>query len=308
MNYSATPTVDHPKRRTKSGTLRRHKSIVCDGDFVNDLKANGFFAPLVPDVSRVVVHLLPVSLPCSLTEADTHSLPETLDAKHEHKKRRARKSGSLSRHGEELLALFFHKALENEPNVKPFTLMLSVPVERLMRAKGKHALAWLHKRVVRQLRPLGEHYRGGAVPFWLAIQESPAGRLHGHGEISLGHVSAERRTVRQLRRVFAPLRKALKAAGGKWDAERDGDGTQLRFSRGRPDFRWAGYCVRDAHKSRAERRRFMRQFGLSDRRWVAGFEGKSVTASSGLRRKAIAAHAAAVDELARCGASSPVPH
>ena len=79
-------------------------------------------------------------------------------------------------------------------------------------------------------------------------------------------------------------------AGGKWDAERDGEGTQLRFSRGTPNFRWTGYCVRDAHKARQERRRFMRQLGLSDRRWVAGFEGKSVTASLGLRRKAILAH------------------
>jgi hypothetical protein len=34
-------------------------------------------------------------------------------------------------------------------------------------------------------------------------------------------------------------------AGGKWDAERDGEGTQLRFSRGTPNFRWTGYCVRE---------------------------------------------------------------
>ena len=43
----------------------------------------------------------------------------------------------------------------------------------------------------------------------------------------------------------------------------------------------------------------MRQYGLeSDRRWVAGYEGKSVTASEGFRRNAILAHAAPVDELA----------
>ena len=172
--------------------------------------------------------------------------------------------------------------------------MLSLPVEQLMRAKGKHALAWLHRRVVRQLRRLGGSYGGGVVLWWLAIQEQPStGRLHAHGEISLGHISIDGLSTRQVRRVCESLRNALKAAGGQWDAERDGNGSQLRFSRGVPDFRWSGYSVRDAHKARQDRRRYMRRFGLSaDRRWVAGFEGKSVTASSGLRRAANAAYLA----------------
>jgi hypothetical protein len=273
MNYS-TPIADlHPERTTKSGTPWRHKSIISDGDFVNDLRADGFFVPLVPGVSRVVV-LPPVSLPC------TH--PDSFKPK--------RKPWEHS--GEEVRGLFFHKAMESEPSVKGFSLMLSRPVEALARAQGKHCVAWLHKRVVRQLKPLGERYSGGAVPFWFAIQEQPTtGRIHVHGEISVGPVYGEKRTVRALRRVFAPVRKALKAAAGTWDADRDGDGTQLRFSPGTPDFRFAGYCVRDACKSRPERRRWMRQYGLDgDRRYVAQFDGKSVTASDSLRKYASALH------------------
>ena len=114
--------------------------------------------------------------------------------------------------------LFFHAALESQPNVKGFTLMLSRRVERLARAKGKHCLRWLHKRIERALRPLGARYTGGAVPFWFAIEEGrKTGRLHIHGEISIGPVYGEKRTIRALRRVFAPIRKALKSAGGKWD-------------------------------------------------------------------------------------------
>lgn len=262
---------------TKSGTRWRHKSIIADGDFVNDLKADGFFAPLVPGVSPVVVaiNLPPVSLPCS------H--PELFKPKRKPWRDR----------GEEVRGLFFHKALESEPGVKGFTLMLSRPIEALARAQGKGCLAWLHKRVVRKLKRLGGCHRGGAVPFWFAIEESRAGRLHIHGEISVGHVYGEKRTVRALRRVFAPIRKALKAAGGEWDADRDGEGTQLRLARGTPDFRWAGYCLKGVHKARPERRRWMRQYG-SPSRWVAGYEGKSVTASEGLRRAAVAMHSAAV--------------
>ena len=164
--------------------------------------------------------------------------------------------------GEEVRGLFFHAALASQPNVKGFTLMLSRRVERLARAKGKHCLRWLHKRVERALRPLGGRYTGGVVPFWLAIEEGrKTGRLHIHGEISIGPVYGEKRTIRALRRVFAPIRKALKSAGGAWDWERDGEGTQLRFARGTPDFRFAGYCLKSVHKVRPERRRYLRKLG-----------------------------------------------
>jgi len=261
----------------KTGTRRRHKSIVCDGDLVNDLKVDGFFSPLVPGVSPVVVriNLPPISLPCSHPESFKPKRKAWRDL------------------GQELQGLFFHKALEIEPSVKAFTLMLSRPVERAARAKGKHCLRWLHKRVERKLRPLGRR-RGSAVPFWFVIEESKReGRLHIHGMISIGHIYGEGRTIRPLRRVFEPYRKALKATGGIWEPERDGDpdgkGTQLRFSRGTPDFRGAGYWLKSVHKARPERRRNKRMYG-SDRRYVAGFEGKAVTASEGLRRAAQTLH------------------
>ena len=268
-DYSTSITDFHAKRTAKSGTRWRHKSIICDGDFVNDLRADGFFAPKVPGVSPVVgaipliTHLIesldakkggqkfrapnlpPVSLPC------TH--PDLFKPK--------RKPWEYS--GEEIWGLFFHKALESEPGVKGFTLMLSRPVEALARAKGKHCLRWLHQRVVRKLKRLGVRYSGGAVPFWFAIEESRTGRLHIHGEISIGDVGAEKRSIRSLRRVLAPIRTALKAAGGKWDADRDGDGTQLRFARGTPDFRWAGYCLKGVHKARPGRRRLCAGNGIA---------------------------------------------
>jgi hypothetical protein len=86
------------------------------------------------------------------------------------------------------------------------------------------------------------------VPFWFAIEESRKGRLHIHGEISVGDIGPEKRSIRSLRRILAPIRKALKAAGGKWDEDRDGEGVQLRFARGTPDFRWAGYCLKSIHR------------------------------------------------------------
>ncbi len=198
MNYSTLTRDFHAERATKSGTPWRHKSIICDGDFVNDLKAVGFFAPLAPGVSPVVgarirrePNLPPVTLPC------TH--PESFKPKKK----------AWRDLGEELQGLFFHKALESQPGVKAFTLMLSRPVEALARAQGKHCLRWLHKRVERQLRPLGRS-RGGPVQFWFAIEEGyKDGRLHIHGMISIGDFPSDK-----------PYRKALKAAGGKWESRK----------------------------------------------------------------------------------------
>jgi hypothetical protein len=183
----------------------------------------------------------------------------------------------------------YHAALADEPNVKGFTLMLSKPVEALARSKGKHCLRWLHKRFVRALKPLGDRYMNGAVPFWFVIEESDKGRLHIHGEISIGDVALSGRSIRSLRRVLEPIRQAMKSAGGVWDFDRDGEGTQLRFARGTPDFRWAGYCLKDVHKASPARRRFMRQFKWLQRQ-LAGFGGKAVTASRGVHAHALLLH------------------
>lgn len=263
------------KRRDKIGTVRRRRSVLADGDFIRDLKAKGFFPPIERRVSRVVgvTNHLPISLPCNNPDSRKPAPKPWRDV------------------GEEVRGLFFHKAMEGEPNVKGFTLMLSRRVEALARSKGAECLAWLHKRLVRKLRPLGERYNAGAAPFWFTIEESRAGRLHIHGEISLGEIAGDYRTVRQIRRVLAPLRKALKAAGGQWDPDRDGEGTQLRFARGKPNFRWAGYCLKSAQKARPSRRRYMQGLGVSDIRWLAGFDGNAVTASEGLAQPAKLRHA-----------------
>ena len=73
--------------------------------------------------------------------------------------------------------LFPQSAGTREPSVKRLHLDAQPDsVEALARAKGKHCLAWLHRRLVRQLKPLGEHYSGGgAVPFWFAIEEAAPG-------------------------------------------------------------------------------------------------------------------------------------
>lgn len=271
MNHSTLPVPLMLIRAPKSGTRKRHKSLISDGDFINSLNEIGYFRRATRWVSPVVVGRLPVSLP--------HSHPESVRLKPK----------AWRDTGEAVKGLFFHEALASEPGVKAFTLMLTRPVEALARSKGKHCLAWLHRRVVRQLKPLGERYTSGAVPFWFAIEESDKGRLHIHGEISIGDLGAEKRTIRSLRRIFAPIRAELKAAGGNWDFDRDGDGTQLRFSRGTPDARWAGYCVKGVDKARPERRRFMKQYG-SPRRWVAGFEGKAVTANRAVAFEAMKMH------------------
>lgn len=80
--------------------------------------------------------------------------------------------------------------------------------------------------------------------------------------------------------------RAPKAAGGQWDDDLDGAGTQLRFARGTPDFRWAGYCLKRVCQSPAGWRRFMRQYG-SPLGYAVGFEGKAVMASENLKIAAI---------------------
>ena len=52
-----------------------------------------------------------------------------------------------------------------------------------------------------------------------------------------------------------------------------------------PGFPLGWLLPQERHKARPVRRRYMRQFG-SPRRWVAGFEGKSVTVSESLKRYA----------------------
>jgi hypothetical protein len=269
MNYYSTSRTSSARKVSdKSGTLKRRKSAIRDGDFIADLAASGFFPPRTRRVHHVVVSIKhpPVSLPISHPDTKRRKHPLWRDT------------------GEKVRGLIFHETLAGEPKirVKAFTLMLSKPVEAQARFKGKNCLAWLHKRLVRQLRRVDSLYPSGDADFWFAIEEGErSGKLHLHGEIAIPLPPGEKHSVRDVRRVYAPIRTALKRAGGQWDEERDGEGTQLRLAPHTPDCGWAGYCVKNVDKARPEMKRYMRQFG-SPKNWLTTFEGKTVTASATL--------------------------
>lgn len=165
--------------------------------------------------------------------------------------------------------------------------MLSIDVEKHVRALGKHGLRWLRKRVVRQLKPLDDLCRAGAVPFVFVLEESSRmsrrARLHTHGEISMGPSVSERDVEK--------FRAALKRAGGNWVPEFDDDGYPVKF-RSAPDIGWMGYSLKNLNKPGLK---FLRRYGVeSDRRYVHGFEGKALTASEDLQRRAALMHAEAL--------------
>ena len=250
----------HAKRSAKSGTKKGRKSILNDGRFIADLLALGYFERIDGSASSVVY--APITLPRS----ETPSKPKPWRDIHE-----------------DVRGLFFHTAIKATANHHGFTLRLSKRVETLARAKRKHCLAWLHRRVVRHLRLTVGAPEGVPVPFWFAIEEDDRGELHLHGEISVDPV------LRKLIRI------ALDDAGGNWLSPGKGY-APVRFETN-PNFRWCGYSLKDAHKARPTRRHYMRRLGVStSKRWLAGFEGKAVTASEALKLAAIDLHTAAVAE------------
>jgi hypothetical protein len=248
------------KFSAKSGTRKGRKSILNDGRFIKDLQALGYFDRVDGSASSVVY--APITLPRS----DTQSKPKPWRDIHE-----------------EVRGLFFHAAMKANADHHGFTLRLSKHVETTARSQGIHCLAWLHKRVVLHLRRTVGTSRGVAVPFWFSIEQDERGALHLHGEISVDPV---------LKKL---IRMALDKAGGKWHSPGKGY-TPVRFE-ANPNFRWCGYSLKDAHKARSARRLHMRRLGLStSKRWLAGFEGKAVTASEALKLAAIDLHTAAVAE------------
>jgi hypothetical protein len=256
----------HPKSADKCGTRKPRKWLPCDGSFVADLLACGYFARVdaatYPLVGRPIITRSPLTLPLNAYPMTPKAWRDTHD---------------------DVRGLFYAVAIRVGGNVRKFDLNLSSRVEAIARGQRKHCLAWLHRRVVRQLqRTLGASV-GVPTPFWFAIEESDKGVLHAHGEIA-----------------FEPhleklIRKALKAAGGAWAKENEEYQLVLTKS---PNLRGAGYCLKSYSKARPDRRRYMRQFG-SPRNMVAGFDGKAVTASSNLKRTAIGCHKAAVAEVIR---------
>jgi hypothetical protein len=254
----------HPKRSDKCGTLKARKSLSCDGSFVADLLACGYFARVdaaaYPLVGRPIIKRSPLTLPISSYAMSPKAWRDTHD---------------------DVRGLFYAVAIRIGGNVRKFDLNLSQEVETLARDQGKHCLAWLHRRVVRHLRRALGASLGIPTPFWFAIEESDKGRLHTHGEIAF---EPHREKL---------IREALKAAGGRWDEENAEYQLILRIS---PNLRGAGYCLKDYSKARPDRRLNRQMYG-SSRRWVAGFEGKAVTVSVDLKRTAIECHSAAVAEV-----------
>jgi hypothetical protein len=237
--------------RAKSPTRRVHKSIIADGNLVRGLQASGYFARIDGFPSSVVY--APLTLPTSLTPTTPNQWRDL---------------------SEGLRGLSYHAALASNPDTRGFTLRLSKAVETAARAQGKHCLSWLHDRAVLNLRRALAGFSVGPVPFWFAIEETDSGpfayrgELHIHGEIAFAA-------------IHEPMvRKALRVAGGDW--ERVGRGhAPLRFE-AKPDFRWAGYCLKAVQKASPERRRLMRHWTGCEKQ-LAGFTGKAVTASSDLR-------------------------
>lgn len=240
------------------------KTVLTDGLFVDDLQALGYFARIDGRASSVVY--APISLPLPLTRRKPRAWRDT---------------------AEEIRGLFYHAALKSDPAVRGFTLRVSEAIEKLARAQGAQCLAWLHRRVVQHLRRAIGASQDITVPFWFALEEDRHG-IHLHGEIAV-NPSLEKE-----------IRKALIGAGGNWVSPGRGY-SPLRFERD-PDFRWAGYCLKDVHKARPPRRKLMRYFKLSrSKLWLASFDGKAVTASEDLKRLAIRKHALAVAEVAASG-------
>lgn len=233
-------------RHSKSGPKLGRKSAIVDGDFINELWVSGYFDPPAGGGHVVVYSHPPITFPRSFNPLTPRPWERTTEG---------------------LKAIFYHDALRHHPNVKAFTLMLSDGVERACRDQGKHCLASLHRRIAKELKRAVGASQG--IQWWFCIEESPAGVLHCHGEVSFDPSDEEL------------VRKGLKVAGGVWT----GKGRQLRFAKTNPDFRWAGYAAKNVSKASPLRRRFMRRFG-SPQQWVAGFDGKAVTASQDLVRQA----------------------
>jgi hypothetical protein len=125
----------HPTRADKCGTLKARKLLPCDGSFVADLLACGYFARVdaaaYPLVGRPIITRSPLTLPLSPYPMTPKAWRDTHD---------------------DVRGLFYAVAIRIGGNVRKFDLNLSGEIEALARGQGAHCLAWLHRRVVRQLQ------------------------------------------------------------------------------------------------------------------------------------------------------------
>jgi hypothetical protein len=282
----------HAEQIDKSATRKQRKSLAADGDLVRDLCDSGYFARIDASSSSVVC-LSDDSLHRPHVHPSTSSTrpPVTLPVSP-----RTTKPKQWRDVGESVRGLMFHAAISRMPNVRAFTLRLSGKIEKLARSLREQCLRELHKRMERFLRRHLKPSGAECLYWWFKIEEAPKdGALHIHGEI-------------QVNPDLEPIiRKALKAVGGDWDGVGRGN-AQLRLTKDAPTFRWSGYCLKECLKVGPARRRFGQKHGIEDdRRWVAQFHGKSVTASSALRKAAEAEYRSAVEEVKRFRSAASGP-
>ena len=113
----------HPKRSDKCGTLKARKLLSCDGSFVADLLACGYFARVdaatYPLVVRPIIKRSPLNLPNSSYTMRPKAWRDTHD---------------------DVRGLFYAVAIRIGGNVRKFDLNLSQEVETLARGQGKHCL------------------------------------------------------------------------------------------------------------------------------------------------------------------------
>lgn len=182
--------VNERVEAAKSGTLKARKSVTCDGSFVADLLACGYLARVdasaYPIVGRPIIKQSPITLPQSTYPTTPKAWRDTHD---------------------DVRGLFYAVAIRIGGNVRKFDLNLSTEIEALARLQGRHCVAWMHRRVVRQLRKSLATPSASPIAFWFAAEEGKAGQLHLHGEIGFEpHLEKS-------------IREALKMAGGAWRKE-----------------------------------------------------------------------------------------
>lgn len=271
MKYSTSLTSSHSPRRDKSDATRHRKSLIADGDLVQDLWAFGWFQAIDGKTSSVV--RLPINIISS----------KNLNQGAKHPKTRWNDLEDVTK------GLFCQAALKTYfPHVFGFTLKLSAKTEATARAMGKHCRRYLTKRlreeISRSLRRAG--IKKVKIPFWFELEEDRHGILHIHG------VAAFDPAMKEI------IRKGLDTGGGKWRHPGGGKGyTPVRFETN-PDFRWAGYSLKDYAKSRARRRHWAKRLtgvsGRAGRTLVAGFEGPALAASPELVELAKRCHQEAI--------------
>ena len=280
MKYSTSLASAHASRRDKSDATRHRKSLPADGDLIQDLWAFGWFQAIDEKTSSVVRAVRVARPPINIIAS------KNLNQDTKYPKTRWNDLESVTK------GLFCQAALKTYfAHVFSFTLKLSAKIEATARSKGKHCRRYITKRlreeIGRSLRRAG--IQNVDVPFWFELEEDARGVLHVHG------VAAFDPTLKEI------IRKGLDTGGGKWRHPGGGRGyAPVRF-RTNPNFRAAGYALKDYLKSRPARRRWAKRLkgvtGRAGRTLVAGFDGPALAASPELVKLAKRCHAEAVEQV-----------